>query len=265
MIRKIAILGSTGSIGKITFDLIKKDPNNFEIVLLTTNTNIKELIKQTKQMKVKNLLVNDTKKFEELQKKFKNKDIKIFNNINNLKKIFKGKIDFTMSSISGLSGLKPTLDSIEFSKTIAIANKESLICAWNLIEKKLKKNKTIFIPVDSEHFSISNLLDNSKCKEIEEVIITASGGPFLNLPKKKFDLIKPKFALKHPTWSMGKKISIDSATLMNKVFEVLEAKKIFNIKFEKFRILTHPNSYVHAIVKFKNGLSKILIHDNTYI
>ena len=117
-----------------------------------------------------------------------------------------------MSSISGLSGLKPTLDSIEFSKTIAIANKESIICAWNLIEKKLKKNKTIFIPVDSEHFSIWSLI-NKAARKAEEVIITASGGPFLNLNKKKFDLIKPKFALKHPNWSMGKKISIDSATL----------------------------------------------------
>ena len=166
-----------------------------------------------------------------------------------------------MCSISGLAGLKPTLDAIKFSKNVAIANKESLICAWNLIEKKLKKYKTTFIPVDSEHFSIWSLLNGVTNFGIEEISITASGGPFLNFPLNKFNKINPLMALKHPKWSMGKKISIDSATMMNKVFEVIEAEKIFKINIKKFKILIHPNSYVHAIVKFKNGLTKILIHD----
>ena len=166
-----------------------------------------------------------------------------------------------MSSITGLDGLKPTLNIIEKTKTIAIANKESIICAWNLIQKKLIKFKTEFIPVDSEHFSIWSLIKNQKKENIEKIYITASGGPFINLPNERFEKIKLSDALKHPSWRMGKKITIDSATLMNKVFEVIEAKNIFNIDYKKISILTHPKSYVHAIVKFENGLTKILAHD----
>jgi len=166
-----------------------------------------------------------------------------------------------MCAISGLQGLKPTLDVIQFTKNIAIANKESLICGWNLIEKKLKKHNTQFIPVDSEHFSIWSLIKNVKKCDIDEIIITASGGPFLKLPISKFKKIKPSSAVKHPNWNMGKKISIDSATMMNKVFEVIEAQRIFDIELKKFKILVHPNSYVHSIVKFNNGTTKILVHD----
>ena len=132
-----------------------------------------------------------------------------------------------MCSISGLEGLKPTLSAIKFSKKIAIANKESIICGWNLIIKKLKKYKTEFLPIDSEHFSINELLNKKNILNIEEIILTASGGPFLKLPYKNYKKITIKSALKHPNWSMGKKITIDSSTLMNKVFEVIEAKKNF--------------------------------------
>ena len=140
-----------------------------------------------------------------VKKKFKNKKINIFNNLDILEKIFNKKIDYTMSSISGLSGLKPTLHAIKFSKKIAVANKESLLCAWNLIKKELNINKTIFVPVDSEHFSINKIINGSSISNIEEVIITASGGPFLNLPLNKFNNIKPSIAIKHPNWKMGKK------------------------------------------------------------
>ena len=166
-----------------------------------------------------------------------------------------------MIAVTGLDGLKPTLILSKFSKNLAIVNKESLICGWNLIQKSLKKNKTNFIPIDSEHFSIFSLLQKQNSDQIEKVYITASGGPFINLAKKKFNQIKLKDALKHPNWSMGKKITIDSATLMNKVFEVIEAKNIFNLSYNRISILTHPSSYIHAILKFKNGLSKFLIHE----
>ena len=261
MKKKIAVFGSTGSIGKTTIDIIKKDKNNFEVVLLTSNNNYQELAKQAKELKVKNLIINNKKQYLNLRKKFKNKKINIYNNFHNLNKIFKKKIDYTMCAISGLQGLSPTLNVIEFTKNIAIANKESLICGWNLIEKKLKKHNTQFIPVDSEHFSIWSLIKNVKKCDIEEVIITASGGPFLKLPISKFKKIKPSSAIKHPNWNMGKKISIDSATMMNKVFEVIEAQRIFDIELKKFKILVHPNSYVHSIVKFNNGTTKILVHD----
>jgi len=261
MKKKIAILGSTGSIGKSTIEILKTDKNNFDIILLTTNNNYKEILKQAKEFKVRNLVINNKKHYISLKRKFKNKKINIYNDFDSFNKKFKSKIDYTMCAISGLAGLKPTLASIKFSKKIAIANKESLICAWNLIQKKILKYKTKFIPIDSEHFSIWSLLNGSNNSNIEEVIITASGGPFLKLPLKKFKKIKPKAAVNHPNWKMGNKISIDSATLMNKVFEVIEAQRIFNIDLNKFKIFIHPSSYVHSIIKFNNGLTKILVHD----
>ena len=261
MKKKIAILGSTGSIGKSTFEILKADKNNFDIILLTTNNNYKEIVKQAKEFKVKNLVINNKSHYISLKRKFKNKKVNVYNNFDSFNKKFKSKIDYTMCAISGLAGLKPTLASIKFSKKIAIANKESLICAWSLIQKKILKYKTKFIPIDSEHFSIWSLLNGSNNSNIEEVIITASGGPFLKLPLKKFNKIEPKSAVNHPNWKMGNKISIDSATLMNKVFEVIEAQRIFNIDLNKFKIFIHPSSYVHSIIKFNNGLTKILVHD----
>ena len=259
MKKKIAILGCTGSIGKKTLDILRNDKKNFDIFLLTANKNTSLLIKQIKEFNPKNIIITDNKNYKIVKKKFKNK--KIYNSLNKINSIFKSKIDYTMSSISGFNGLKPTLDIIKFTKTIAIANKESIICGWNLINKQLKNHKTIFIPIDSEHFSIWSLIKNSPHEGIEKIIITASGGPFLKKTYKQLKKIKPTDAIKHPNWKMGKKISIDSATLMNKIFEVIEAKKIFNIEFNKFKILIHPQSYIHAIIKFKNGLIKIIAHD----
>ena len=261
MKKKIAIFGSTGSIGKTTIDIIKSDKKNFEVILLTSNNNYRDLVKQTKALNVKNLIIKNKKQYLKLKKKFKNKKINIYNNFYNLKKIFKKKVDYTMCAISGLQGLYPTLDTIKFTKNIAIANKESLICGWNLIEKKLKKHNTNFIPVDSEHFSIWSLIKNVNKSNIEEIILTASGGPFLNLPLSKFKKIKASSAIKHPNWNMGKKISVDSATMMNKVFEIIEAQRIFDLDLSKFKILIHPNSYVHSIIKFYDGTTKILVHD----
>ena len=261
MKKKIAILGSTGSIGKSTLDIIRKDKTNFEVVLLTSHRNIRELDKQVRMFNVKNLIITDNKSFVSFKRKYKKKNIRIFNDYKNLDNILKKKIDYTMSSISGLTGLEPTLKIIKKTKIIAIANKESIICGWNLINKELKKYKTDFIPVDSEHFSIWSLIRNSNYKLIDKIYITASGGPFLNWPLKRILKATPSNALKHPNWSMGKKISIDSATMMNKVFEVIETQRIFNLPKSQIEILIHAKSYVHAIVKFKNGINKILAHD----
>ncbi len=261
MKKKIAILGSTGSIGESTLRIIKKDKKNFEINLLTTNKNINKIFKQAKEFKVKNIIISDLNAYNKAQIRFKKSSINIYNNFDYLNKIIKTKNDLVMSAITGLNGLAPTLKLIKYTKKILIANKESIICGWNLINKELKKNKTNFIPVDSEHFSIWTLLQNYNPDTIEKIYITASGGPFLKLPKKQFSKISIKKALNHPNWRMGKKITIDSATLMNKVFEVIEAKNIFNLKYSKISILTHPRSYVHAIIKFENGLTKLLLHD----
>jgi len=261
MKKKIAILGSTGSIGKNLVNIIKKDKKSFDVILLTANKNYKELYKQSKLLNVKNLIITDKKSFYLFKSKNKNKKINIYNDYKSLNKIIKKKIDYTMSSISGLEGLYPTLKIINKTKTIAIANKESIICGWNLIDKQLKKNKTKFIPVDSEHFSIWSLVKNYDYKFIDKIYITASGGPFLKWPLSKIKKVSPAKALNHPNWSMGKKISIDSATMMNKVFEVIETQRIFNLTRSKIHILIHDKSYIHAIVQFKNGLKKILAHD----
>ena len=261
MKKKIAILGSTGSIGKTLINIIKQDKKNFKIVLLSADENCKELLKQAKFFKVKNLIVSNEYSYSKIKKDKYSKKINIYNNFNNFKKIFKKKVDYTMSSISGIQGLKPTIEIIKFTKKIAIANKESIICGWDLIQKELKKNKTEFIPVDSEHFSVWYALKNTDKKLIERIYLTASGGPFLNKSLSKLKDVSAKQALKHPNWKMGKKISIDSATMMNKVFEIIEAKKIFNLSYKKLSILTHPKSYIHAIIKFKNGLTKIVAHD----
>jgi len=262
MKKQIAILGSTGSIGKTLINILKKDKKNIELKLITTNKNIKELIKQINIFNVKNVIVKDYKSFIQIKKILKNKKIKIYNNFNSINHIFNNKkIDYSMSAISGLEGLDPTLRLIEFTKKIAIANKESIICGWSLINKKLLFYNTKFVPVDSEHYSIYSLIGGLKNDNIECVYITASGGPFNNYPLRKFKLITPKLALNHPNWNMGKKISIDSATLMNKIFEIIEAKMIFNLNYKKLKILIHPKSYVHAMVKFTNGVTKILIHD----
>jgi len=261
MKKKIVILGSTSSIGKSLLSIIKKDKKDFKIELLTANTNYKDLIKQAKQFNVRNLVITDSKSYEKSKSFYKGRQIKIFKNFNNLKVILPKKVDYVMSSISGIGGLLPTYKIIKHTKLIAIANKEAIICGWPLIKKELKINKTKFIPVDSEHFSIFSLLKNQNNENIEKIYITASGGPFINLPKSRFKKIKISDALKHPNWRMGKKITIDSATMMNKVFEVIEAKNIFNLDYKKINILTHPKSYIHALVKFKDGLTKILAHD----
>ena len=261
MKKKIAILGSTGSIGKTTINLLKKNKNKYEIKLLSTNKNVKALYNQSLKLKVKNVIIFDEQKYQKNKRFFLKKKINVFSNFDKPQKILKSKVDITISGISGLNGLKPLLSSIMISKKIAVANKESIICGWHLIKKELKKNRTDFIPIDSEHFSIWKLIENSKNDELDTIYLTASGGPFLNKKLKKIKNIHPNHALKHPNWKMGKKITIDSATMMNKVFEVIEAKKIFNLDIKKIKVLIHPSSYVHSVIKFKNGVIKLLAHD----
>ena len=263
MKKKIAILGSTGSIGKTLLKIIEKDKKNFDVVLLTANTDHKTLLKQAKKFNVKNLIISDFKSYKVLENKIKKSKIKIFNSFNSINKILNKKIDYVMSSIVGIQGLEPTFRIIKFTKNIAIANKESIICGWDLINSELKKNKTNFIPVDSEHFSMWYGLFKLNSENLEKIFLTASGGPFYKFPLSKFEKISVKKAINHPNWKMGKKISIDSATMINKVYEVIEAKNIFNISYKKINIIIHPKSYVHAILKFSDGLIKIIAHDTT--
>ena len=209
MKKKIAILGATESIKFNLIKIIEKDKKNFDVVLLSANKNYKKLFDIAKKFKVKNIIISDPRTYKKLKKENKNKKIRIFNNFNNLNKIIK-KIDYVMNSIVGIEGLEPTLKIIHLTKKIAIANKESIICGWSLIEKKLKKHNTNFIPVDSEHFSLWFGLKNVHINSIEKIYITASGGPFYKKPLKSFENIKTKEALNHPSWKMGKKSQLIS-------------------------------------------------------
>ena len=261
MIKKIGILGSTGSIGTTLLKLINND--EFEIKFLSANKNYKKLLNQAKKFNVKNLIISNHESFNSAKIFNKDKTIKIYNNFEILNKIVNNKLDYVMSSIVGIDGLKPTFNIIKFTKKIAIANKESLICAWPLIRRELNKHETKFIPVDSEHFTIWSELKNTHKKNIKKIYLTASGGPLLNIGTKKLKNIKMKTILKHPTWNMGKKISVDSATMMNKLYEVIEAKNIFDLNYNQIDILIHPNSYAHSIIVYTNGIIKIILHDTT--
>ena len=259
MKKKIAILGSTGSIGCTTLNIISKKNNFFKIDTLVAKSNYKKIIHQIKKYKPKNFIIEDYETFHKIKKNIKNKT-KLYNNLDDFISP-KKKYDITVSAIPGIAGLKSTIYFTKKSKKILLANKESIICGWNIIKNISKKNKCKIIPLDSEHFSIFQLIKNRKNSEIEKIYITASGGPFLKFPLNKFKYITPKQALNHPKWNMGKKISIDSSTLMNKIFELIEAQKIFDIDNKKFEIIIHPQSLVHAIVKFKNGITKLLYHE----
>ena len=263
MTKDLILLGSTGTIGVSTLNLIRKDKKKFNVRLLTTYKNVGKLFNQAVEFKVREVVIFNKNDYFKFSQKFKNKKIKVFFNLKDVLKKINGKVYLTINAISGINGLEPTLDIIKYSENVAIANKESIICGWKFIKKELTKNKSNFIPLDSEHFSIWSLINGENINNIKKIYLTASGGPFLNKKLSQIKNIKPKYALKHPNWKMGKKISIDSATMMNKIFEIIEAINIFNLHIMKFDILIHPKSYVHAVVHYKSGLIKFLAHDTT--
>ena len=260
MKKKISILGSTGSIGLSTLKIVDKKNIFFKVILLSANKNYLQICKQIKKYKPIYFVISDLNIFIKVKKKFINSKTKIINNFD-LKKLEKNQI--IVSAIPGIAGLKPTISMIKFSKKMLIANKESVICGWDLIKREALRFKTKIIPVDSEHFSIFNLLKTNNINQIQKIYLTASGGPFLNYKINQLNNITPKDALKHPKWKMGKKITIDSSTLMNKILELVEAQKLFNIPKDKLEILIHPESLVHAIIKLHNGLSKLIYHQTS--
>jgi len=264
MKKNVSILGSTGSIGLSSLTIFSKKKKLFSINILAANKNYKLICKQINQFKPKIFIINDLKIFKKVKTRFKLNKVVILNNIENKKINFK-KSDITIAAIPGIAGLNPTIEMIKKSRKMLLANKESIICGWNLIKKIASKNKTKIVPVDSEHFSIMKLLEKDKLKEIKKIYLTASGGPFLNFKTSKLKKVKPHEAIKHPKWKMGKKISIDSATLMNKMFELIEAQKLFSIPKKKIDVLIHPESLVHAIIELKNGLYKFIYHETSMI
>ncbi len=263
MKKLISILGSTGSIGLTALSIIDKRKSNFIPYIFSANKNYKLICKQIKVYKPSFFYINNEKVFLKIKKKFKKSKTKIINNFNT--RGLKLKSDITVLAIPGIAGLPPTMFMIKKSKKILIANKESIICGWSLINNLSQRFKTKVISIDSEHFSIFKLLENTKSKGIEKVYLTASGGPFLNYKLSQLKKVKPKDALKHPKWKMGKKISVDSASLMNKLLEYIEAQKLFKLPKNKLDILIHPESLVHAVIKFKDGLTRFIYHDTSMV
>ena len=247
-VKAISILGSTGSIGTQSLEVIQKYPDKFKVVGLTANSNISLLKKQIAKFKPKAVALMDEKSAQVLQKVVK---IKVYSGLDGVIKVACLKeTDTVINSVVGSIGVVPTIAAIKAKKNIALANKETLVTAGDIVMKEVKKNKVILMPIDSEHSAIFQCLNGENIKKVRRIIITASGGPFKNHTKKQMEKVELKDALKHPTWSMGNKITIDSATLMNKGFEVIEAHHLYDMPYEKIGVVVHPQSIIHSLVEF---------------
>ena len=257
MKKKIAILGSTGSIGIQTLDVIQKNKELFTAEILIAGQNSNLLIKQAKTFKPKIVVINDESKYLYVKEHLKNQKTKVFAGKKEVINVVKNKsIDTVVSAVVGYSGLEPTISAIKAGKNIALANKETLVVAGELINNLLKKYKVKMYPIDSEHSAIYQCILGEEKNKYEKIILTASGGPFRGYKLSQLEKVTPQEALNHPKWKMGKKISIDSATLMNKGLEVIEAKWLFDIDPSNIEVVIHPEAIVHSMVQFIDGSIK---------
>jgi len=255
-IKNICILGSTGSIGKNSLEVISNFPDKFRVRYLTANTNTRLLEEQIARFRPKAVAVLNEQCADNLRLS-SNGSLKVFAGEEGLKEIAShNDVDIVINSLVGFAGLRPTIEAIKNGKTVALANKETLVVAGEIITKLVKKHRARLIPIDSEHSAILQCLAGEKPENIARLILTASGGPFLHMDKKKFKNIKVEAALNHPNWKMGNKITIDSATLMNKGLEVIEAHWLFNLPSDKIDVLIHPQSIIHSMVEFIDGSVK---------
>ena len=255
--KKIAILGSTGSIGTQALEVIAEHPDKFEVEVLTSNNNADLLIQQALKFNPNTVVITNEEHYKKVEEALWENDIKVFSGTDALAQVVEMEsIDIVLTALVGYAGLKPTINAINAKKTIALANKETLVVAGELITKLARENGVHIYPVDSEHSAIFQCLTGELLNPIEKIYLTASGGPFRG--KKRADLlnITKEQALKHPNWEMGAKITIDSATLMNKGLEVIEAKWLFNLKPEQIDVIVHPQSIVHSLVQFEDGSMK---------
>jgi len=263
--KKIAVIGSTGSIGATSLKIIKKYPNLFNVELLVCNKSLKKLIHQIKLFSPKYIFINDKSAREKFKRLNLFNSIKLIENFSSFSKIFKQqtKFDKVILGASSVDGLKYSFEFINYTKEILIANKESIICGGNVLLEAAKKLNCKISSIDSELYCLSQLLLNSNNQKIDTVYLTASGGPLLG--KKKTDFLKSsvKLITNHPKWSMGKKISVDSSTMVNKIFEIIETHILFQIPFNKIKIKIHKESLVHSAVIFKDGFVKVGMHDTS--
>lgn len=256
-IKRIAIFGSTGSIGTQTLEVIEANPDKFTAEILTAYTNEKLLIKQALQFNPNCVVIGDEKKYQDVKQALRGTDIKVFTGESSLEEVADlDCYDMMVAAIVGYAGLKPTLRALENRKPIALANKETLVVAGDIIMHKALEKRVPIIPVDSEHSAIFQCLVGEGGNKIEKVILTASGGPFLGKKPNFLVNVKRDHALQHPNWTMGAKVSIDSATLMNKGLEMIEAKWLFNLQPSQIQVVIHPQSIIHSMVQFEDGSIK---------
>jgi 1-deoxy-D-xylulose-5-phosphate reductoisomerase len=255
--KQIAILGSTGSIGTQALDVIRENRNLFDIYILTANNNVELLIRQAREFQPEMVVIANKSKFTQLKDALSDLPIKVWAGYEAICQVVQAEpVQIVLTAMVGYSGLKPTINAIQAGKTIALANKETLVVAGELIIQLAMENRTHIIPVDSEHSAIFQCLAGELNNPIEKIILTASGGPFRNFSQEQLAIVTKKEALRHPNWNMGAKVTIDSATLMNKGFEMIEAKWLFNVDTSQIQILVHPQSIIHSMVQFADSSIK---------
>ena len=256
-IKRIAIFGSTGSIGTQALEVIAANPDKFSAEVLTAQSNDELLVQQALQFNPNVVVIGDEKKYTKVKEALATTDIKVFSGVKALEEVAAMDCyDLMLAAIVGYAGLKPTLKAIENGKAIGLANKETLVVAGDIVMRKAVENRVPIIPVDSEHSAIFQCLVGETRNRIEKIILTASGGPFIGRKPNYLVNVKREHALQHPNWSMGAKITIDSATLMNKGLEMIEAKWLFNLKPEQIQVVIHPQSIIHSMVQFEDGSIK---------
>jgi 1-deoxy-D-xylulose-5-phosphate reductoisomerase len=258
--KRIAIFGATGSIGKQALEVIAANPGEFSVEILTAFGNDELLVKQAKCFHPNMVVIGDERKYTKVKEALSGTGIKVFSGEKALEEVAAMDCyDVMLAAIVGFAGLKPTLQAIGNGKTIALANKETLVVAGDIVMKKAVEKRVPVIPVDSEHSAIFQCLVGETRNRIEKVVLTASGGPFLGKKPNYLVNVKRDHALQHPNWAMGAKITIDSATLMNKGLEMIEAKWLFNLKPEEIQVVVHPQSIIHSMVMFEDGSIKAQI------
>ncbi len=259
MKKKLSIFGSTGSIGRNTIEVIKNDSKRFEVFALVAGNDFKTLANQALELKPSYVVIENEENYLPLKELLKDlKNCEILCGTKAILEVAKVKVDLVISAIVGAVGMLPTLEAIKAGSNIALANKESLVCAGDFLNKAAKESGAKILPIDSEHNAIFQIFENDNLNLIDDIILTASGGPFFH-SNKDFSKITVAEALKHPNWSMGAKVSIDSATMMNKGLEMIEAYYIFDVKKEQINILVHPQSIVHGMVNYADGSSLAML------
>jgi 1-deoxy-D-xylulose-5-phosphate reductoisomerase len=251
--RQIAVLGSTGSIGTQALDVIRQHPEMFETYALTANNQVEKLICQAREFMPEMVVIADESKYRQLKEGLEDLPIKVWAGSEAISQVVESEpIHIVLTAMVGYAGLKPTIRAIKAGKTIALANKETLVIAGELIAQLALKHKSSVLPVDSEHSAIFQCLAGELNNPVDKIILTASGGPFRKLSPEQLRLVTKNEALKHPNWNMGAKVTIDSASLMNKGFEMIEAHWLFNVKPEQIQVLIHPQSIIHSMVQFQD-------------